>query len=1021
MKRLLSLAVFISCVLVASSKIIGDVNGDEKISAADVATLISYLIDDNIQYDSRLADVDENGIVDNGDVTALVEIILGLREAKQLVEDDVDALIIKYADEGATYQLPEAWMPYVTVTVNGTDVTVTNTNATEEYVTVLSGSCTDGSFIYNGSFKTSLMLNGLSLTNQRGCCIDIEDGKRVSLQLADGTVNTLADGTAGKAALFCKGHLEISGGGSLTVTGNVKHAISAKEYIEVKKSAGIIKIASAQSDGIHAEQYFKMNGGTIVMRNIAGDGIQAEAKLLGDELDGQLIVNGGTIDIALAGDDVAALKSDSLLTIGGGSITIVSTGNDVKALKSKADILVTDGTLSVTQSGGYLVSEVTDADGAVTYDPSYSTAVKADGKITVSGGTVTVSSSADGGRGLNATGRIDIEGGMLDITADGGGGALDLSTAGSSSSTASSYRLYVSLPTTNSGGYQPGGQQSAWKNVYLYDSSNTLVAQLSQQQSFTVNGQTTTFYYYDFGTATTGTYYLQSDSYTSGGGPGGGRVYNIRSANISLSLTGSDAFYAISNSYSTSGSTRTYTINNVTSTYAGASSAAEEGETYKAFCLKSDGDITITGGTITLSHSGTMSKGIKADGSVTISGGTVSDIAAGDYMIIGTDPTYSTAIKCNTYSGSDGEVTILATGSASHGISADATLTITGGTYDITLSGDGATYSGNGDTEGAGSKALKSDADMLLQGGTITINSSARGGKGIKVGDSNVSGASGAHLIIGSATEVGRGPSLTVATTGSYLATESSGGGWGGGPMDEGFVGSCKAVKCMGPVDVYGGTIRLSTKSNGAEGLESKSIITVHGGTLESDTYDDAINAASTITFDGGNVWAHASNNDAIDSNDGTTGIVINDGVVIASGANSPEEGFDCDNAAFVLNGGVVIGTGGSQGGGGSSGGQPTNASQPYVTLSSVSLTSGTYLSLKSSSGSVICSYRIPHTTSSAQVLMSAPQLSSGSNATIVYGSSSISNPDVSLWEGGYTTGATLTGGTSVNVTAKTR
>ena len=204
MKRLLSLAVFIFCVLVASSKIIGDVNGDEKISAADVATLVSYLIDDNIQYDSRLADVDENGIVDNGDVTALVEIILGLREAKQLVEDDVDALIIKYADEGATYQLPEAWMPYVTVTVNGTDVTVTNTNATEEYVTVLSGSCTDGSFIYNGSFKTTLVLNGLSLTNQRGCCVDIEDGKRVSLQLADGTVNTLADGTAGKAALFVK-------------------------------------------------------------------------------------------------------------------------------------------------------------------------------------------------------------------------------------------------------------------------------------------------------------------------------------------------------------------------------------------------------------------------------------------------------------------------------------------------------------------------------------------------------------------------------------------------------------------------------------------------------------------------------------------------------------------------------------------------------------------------------------------------------------------------------------------------
>ena len=66
-----------------------------------------------------------------------------------------------------------------------------------------------------------------------------------------------------------------------------------------------------------------------------------------------------------------------------------------------------------------------------------------------------------------------------------------------------------------------------------------------------------------------------------------------------------------------------------------------------------------------------------------------STAAAGDYMIVGADPTYSAAIKCNTYIGSDGEVTIQGTGSASRGISADATLTISGGTYDITLTGDG--------------------------------------------------------------------------------------------------------------------------------------------------------------------------------------------------------------------------------------------------------------------------------------------------------------------------------------------
>ena len=68
-------------------------------------------------------------------------------------------------------------------------------------------------------------------------------------------------------------------------------------------------------------------------------------------------------------------------------------------------------------------------------------------------------------------------------------------------------------------------------------------------------------------------------------------------------------------------------------------------------------------------------------------------------MIIGTDPSYSTAIKTQNYIGTGGEVIVTATGSASRGISADGTLDISDGTYDITLSGDGATYTGNGETE----------------------------------------------------------------------------------------------------------------------------------------------------------------------------------------------------------------------------------------------------------------------------------------------------------------------------------
>lgn len=1009
MKRILTFAMLSClCLVGAFPRYIGDLNNDGSITISDVTLLVNIILGNSTDYDVAIADVNGDGNVTVTDVTILTNMILTGEAPQEL--NEVDTLFIHYTEEGATYQMPSAWKDEVIVTVDGCKVNVLNTNATNERVTLLSGTSTNGSFTYTGTYKTTVVLDGLTLTNPSGGCIDIEDGKRVNLELADGSVNTLTDGQGDqKAALYCKGHMEVSGGGSLTVKGNAKHAIRSKEYLELKKTTGVITIIGAESDGIHAGQYFKMKGGAITISGVKGDGIQAEALLEGDESDGQLMVGGGSINVTLTNSDAAGLKSDSTMTVTGGAITITSTASDVKGLKSDGDILIGGGTLHFTQSGGYLVTEETTESGTVS-DPSYTTAIKSAGILTVTGGNITIDNTADGGRGLSSDSDILIQGGILDVKADGTGGILDITNPGT---TTNSYRVYVSLPTSGGGGGPGGGGRSAWTNVYLYDSSNQFVAQLTNQASFTANGQTKTFYYYDFGTTTSGTYYFKSDDYTRSG-MGGGGTYTIRTSNFNLSLTGSDAFYSISNNYQTSGSTRTYSISNVTSTYADASTATVEGETYKAFCLKASGNVIIDDGNLTLHHGGLISKGIKADNTITINGGTVADTAAGTYMIIGKDPAYSTAIKCQNFVGNGGEMTVNATGSASRGISSDGTLTINGGTYAFTLSGDGATYTGNGSTEGAGSRGLKSDGDMLLTGGVITINSSARGGKGIKVGKSSVSGINGAKLIIGDAT-THTGPTLSVSTTGSYLSKSGSG-------MESNYIGSTKAAKVMGPVTINGGDITFATSQQAAEGLESKSTITVNGGTTESWAYDDAINAASTITINDGNVWAHSFGNDAIDSNDRTTGIVINGGLAIASSTSSPEEGFDCDNAAFIIRGGTVIGTGGSQGGGwGSSGGTPTSATQPFATVSSVSLTANTYVSLKNNSGKVVFSYKIPHTTNSANILVSSPQLSSGTSATIVYGSTGISNPETSLWNGSYTTGATLSGGTSRNVTPTTK
>jgi hypothetical protein len=58
-------------------------------------------------------------------------------------------------------------------------------------------------------------------------------------------------------------------------------------------------------------------------------------------------------------------------------------------------------------------------------------------------------------------------------------------------------------------------------------------------------------------------------------------------------------------------------------------------------------------------------------------------------------------------------------------------------------------------------------------------------------------------------------------------------------------------------------------------------------------SYDDAINSAQDMTIEGGYVYAHATNNDGIDTNGNC---YIKGGVVYAIGASSPEVAIDANS-----------------------------------------------------------------------------------------------------------------------------
>lgn len=342
---------------------------------------------------------------------------------------EIDSLIVVpevnvvFNGASATVSVPKAIEPDVTVTTDGAHVSITNTNTSNEIEVNISGQSGNGSLVYNGSYKCTLRLNGVTLTNPSGAALNIQCGKRVALVLTPGTENTFVDGAGGtqKAALYCRGHLEVEGSGNLNVTGNTAHALSSKEYLQLKRSTGTITIGGAVKDAIHCGQYFHMNGGNIIIdEKTLGDGIQAELKLLDDEITpdpdedntGQLIVKGGTIQAVITGTDSKGLKADKEILISGGTMNIAAKGPGSRGIQSDADITISaaDGTTNITISAEGPVCD----DPADAADPHRCIGIKTDAALTVHGGTITLTATGKKARAIRAL-TYEVVGGTVNV------------------------------------------------------------------------------------------------------------------------------------------------------------------------------------------------------------------------------------------------------------------------------------------------------------------------------------------------------------------------------------------------------------------------------------------------------------------------------------------------------------------------------------------------------------------------------------------------------------------------------
>ena len=308
-----------------------------------------------------------------------------------------NATLVTLTDSSAT-----AKGKYTGYEIDGTDVSIT---AAGTYV--FSGDCDNGSItVKKGVTGVTIVLNGLTLTNDDSAAITLNKTAEASLIAAAGTTNTVAD-TEGSsdenAAVKVKSGaaLAIGGTGTLTVDGNAKNGIKGAADAVITVAEVKLNI-NAVNDGLSCDDELNITGGTLSI-TAGGDAVKASPD------------TGDTEN-----PDTTSLGN---VTISGGTLTLNATEDGIQA---DGDLTISGGTFDVTANGGHTT--------ALTDDSASCKGFKAGKTLTVTGGTVNVDSADDA---LHANTDVTISGGTLTLaTGDDGVHAdnnLVIGTKGASS------------------------------------------------------------------------------------------------------------------------------------------------------------------------------------------------------------------------------------------------------------------------------------------------------------------------------------------------------------------------------------------------------------------------------------------------------------------------------------------------------------------------------------------------------------------------------------------------------------
>lgn len=300
----------------------------------------------------------------------------------------------------------------------------------------LSGTLNNGYIKVNTQDNVKLELNNVTINNSNGPAIYVEKAEDIVINLLDGTVNTLSDGsnyvgldTKVNGVIYSEDDMTFEGSGTLNVTSHFEDAIVSKNDLKFVEGNYII---NSFDDGIRGKDSVYIKGGTFQI-NSKGNGIKTTntkdankgfirikdgnfnitSELDAIQAETKMLIQDGKYTITTGGGSSNSSASNSWGNWGRGKTSKNSSTDSAKGLKAKDNLVIEKGEFTFDTSDDAIHTKkslgVKDGNISIT---SGDDGCHADIEIIVDNGNIDIKKSLEGIESANIVinaGSINIE------------------------------------------------------------------------------------------------------------------------------------------------------------------------------------------------------------------------------------------------------------------------------------------------------------------------------------------------------------------------------------------------------------------------------------------------------------------------------------------------------------------------------------------------------------------------------------------------------------------------------------